>query len=309
MSTVVAVVSARKFKFMKKIILYTSLGFTLFCNSVFAQQSDDIVRKNNVAKAAALESYLEANPKATDRRKAIHHLIIAYSKAGNDLERSAELEAQLNSFILADNELLQNTQKLFSLKADAGDKQGALKVIEDAKKKLPAESDVGKASTATALAKRFAALEEKLMRQIYMPAEGDTMELKFTSLQGQEIDLAEMKGKVVLVDFWATWCGPCIAELPHMLKTYEKYHEQGFEIIGVSLDSQSSKTRLESFIKAKNMPWPQLFDGKGWKSELAVKYMIKSIPATFLIGPDGTVVATNLRGDALEKNVSKYFTE
>jgi peroxiredoxin len=123
-----------------------------------------------------------------------------------------------------------------------------------------------------------------------------------TDLAGKPISLANFKGKVVLLDFWATWCGPCIGELPNVKQAYEKHHARGFEIIGISLDTQESK--LTSFLKKENMTWPQIFDGKGWQSALAQKYGINSIPATYLLDGEGTIIASNLRGPALEKAVA-----
>ncbi|MDP6859908.1 MAG: redoxin domain-containing protein [Verrucomicrobiales bacterium] len=141
--------------------------------------------------------------------------------------------------------------------------------------------------------------------ELNRPGVGEVMELKFTSLAGKEIDLADMKGKVVLIDCWATWCGPCIAELPNVRKAYEDYHDKGFEIIGISLDKAKDEAKLKSFVKDKNMPWPQAFDGKGWDNVLAKQYGITSIPATFLVGKEGKIVSTNLRGPALSSAVKK----
>lgn len=121
-------------------------------------------------------------------------------------------------------------------------------------------------------------------------------------LTGQPLSIASLKGKVVLVDFWATWCGPCVAELPNVLKTYEKYHSRGFEIVGISLDKD--QTKLATFIKEKNMTWPQYFDGLGWGNKLAVKYGIESIPATFLLDGNGKIIGRDLRGEELEQAVS-----
>jgi len=108
---------------------------------------------------------------------------------------------------------------------------------------------------------------------------------------------------VVLVDFWATWCAPCVFELPNVQKVYEKYHEKGLEIIGVSLDQ--SQDKLKNFTKDKNIPWAQFCDGKGWENKLAQKYGIPSIPATFLLDGEGKIIAKNLRGDDLDQAVAK----
>jgi peroxiredoxin len=121
-------------------------------------------------------------------------------------------------------------------------------------------------------------------------------------LFGKPLSIANYKGKVVLLDFWATWCGPCVGELPNVLKTYEKHHDQGFEIIGISLDSDEA--RLKSFIEQRKMPWQQYFDGKGWGNKLALKYGIVSIPQTYLLDGTGTIIGRDLRGEELEAAVS-----
>jgi peroxiredoxin len=122
-------------------------------------------------------------------------------------------------------------------------------------------------------------------------------------LTGKALSVANYKGKVVLIDFWATWCMPCLAELPNVQKTYEKYHGQGFEIIGVSLDEDQAK--LIDFTKQKNMDWPQYYDGAAWDNKLASKYGIESIPATFLLDRQGRIIARDLRGKALDTAVAK----
>jgi thiol-disulfide isomerase/thioredoxin len=138
------------------------------------------------------------------------------------------------------------------------------------------------------------------------PAIGQTVELKFNAVKGGKVDLATMKGKVVLIDFWATWCGPCVREIPSVVATYKKLHDKGFEIVGISLDSD--KAALTKFIKDKEMPWPQYFDGKGWKNEISSNFGIRSIPAMWLVDKEGKLASTNARSN-LEAEVEKLLAK
>ena len=121
---------------------------------------------------------------------------------------------------------------------------------------------------------------------------------------GNSIKISDYNDKLVLIDFWATWCGPCIGELPNVKKAYNKYKSKGFDIVGISLDSDLEK--LKNFTVKKEMPWRQVSDGKQWSSAFARHYGINSIPATFLL-KNGKVVAKNLRGADLEKAIIKYL--
>jgi peroxiredoxin len=122
---------------------------------------------------------------------------------------------------------------------------------------------------------------------------------------GQPLALADYRGKVVLVDFWAMWCGPCIAELPTVVQAYKDYHARGFEIVGISLDRDGDGPKLATFTKDKEMPWRQFFDGKYWENELARTYGVNSIPATYLLDAEGRILAKNLRGPALAAALEK----
>ena len=126
-------------------------------------------------------------------------------------------------------------------------------------------------------------------------------------LDGKPLSIANYKGKVVLIDFWATWCGPCVGELPNVIKTYEKQHKDGFEIIGISLDQ--SEAKLKSFIKDKHVTWQQYFDGQGWSNKLSSKYGVMSIPATYLLDGEGKILGKDLRDQELEKAVTKALAK
>jgi peroxiredoxin len=128
-------------------------------------------------------------------------------------------------------------------------------------------------------------------------------DFKEKDLDGKPLSIASYKGKVVLVDFWATWCVVCVADLPNVLQTYEKYHSNGFEIIGVSLDQDRSV--LERFIKEKKMSWRQYFDGKQYDNKLVLKYGINYAYANYLLDGDGKIIGKDLHGPALEAAVAK----
>jgi thiol-disulfide isomerase/thioredoxin len=132
------------------------------------------------------------------------------------------------------------------------------------------------------------------------------LELAFKATDGSDVDIAKLRGKVVLIDFWATWCGPCVAEVPKIVASYEKLHPKGFEIIGLSFDQD--KSALDKFTKEKGMTWVQYFDGAGWKNKFGQQFGINSIPRMWLVDKKGMVVDTNGRAD-LESKVEKLLAE
>jgi len=125
--------------------------------------------------------------------------------------------------------------------------------------------------------------------------------------EGEYISLSDFagKGKYVFVDFWASWCGPCIDEMPNVVNAYNKYKNKGFEIVGVSLDKDEDK--WIQGIKDLNMTWPQMSDLKLWESAVVQLYAIQSIPHTVLLDKEGKIIAKNLRGDMLDAKLSELM--
>lgn len=128
-------------------------------------------------------------------------------------------------------------------------------------------------------------------------------------LDGKDVHFpGDYKGKVVLLDFWATWCGPCMVEMPNVSKAYDALHSEGFEVLAVSLDRENAESKIRETAAARNMPWPQIYDGKYWEAKIAQSYGIFSIPQAFLVdGDTGAIIATgdDVRREKLMETIKK----
>jgi|GEM_PF-2052508 len=135
---------------------------------------------------------------------------------------------------------------------------------------------------------------------------GKPLDLSFTAVDGAAVDLSKLRGKVVLVDFWATWCGPCMHEVPNVVSAYKKYHAKGFEVVGISLDK--SKDTMIKVTHEKEMTWPQYFDGNGWGNKISTSFGIHSIPSMWLVNKRGILVSTDARSN-LDASIAKLLAE
>ena len=276
-----------------------------------------------------LATYLQKNPKALDRdqayaalfNKAIEHdwfddvdgLAAAYLKSDPDgpVKALAQIiqtmaRADAGQFDLA----LVRFKELMQGLGQDDQEEFAVSFAENLAATAVAAGDVATARAVhTALVARFAnnpnlrqkvQAELKRLDTVGKPAPAFAV----ADLNGSPVRLASYRGKYVLVDFWATWCSPCIAELPRLQAAYRAYHDAGFEIIGISLDEH--KAAVTDFVKARNIPWPQIHNGSGG-SDLVDSFGVITIPALYLIDPRGTIVRLDLRGKALDDVLGRIF--
>jgi thiol-disulfide isomerase/thioredoxin len=149
-------------------------------------------------------------------------------------------------------------------------------------------------------------ISEMLEKTMRLMEGAPAPEFSQISPEGTPIQLSDFKGKYVLLDFWASWCGPCRKENPNVVRLYNKYKNQGFEILGISLDQ--NRERWLQAIQADKLTWKHTSDLKGWSNEVGKLYEISAIPKTFLLDPKGIIIAKDLRGAALEGKLAQIFS-
>ena len=148
-------------------------------------------------------------------------------------------------------------------------------------------------------------LQTNLTRMKSRMVGGEAPDFTQNDPDGNPIQLSDLRGKVVLLDFWASWCGPCRRENPNVVKLYEAYKDKGFEILGISLDKD--KGRWLQAIEKDGLKWLHVSDLKGWKNEVGQLYGVSSIPHTVLLDAEGRIIAQKLRGPALEQKVAEIL--
>jgi len=135
--------------------------------------------------------------------------------------------------------------------------------------------------------------------------------LDFTQndVNGKPVKLSDFRGQYVLLDFWASWCAPCRAENPNVVKNYHKYKDKGFTVLGVSLDSPNGKTAWLNAIEKDGLEWTNVSDLKGWKNEASNLYLVRAVPQNYLIDPNGIIIAVNLKGYKLGEKLEEIFNK
>ncbi len=250
--------------------------------------------KSRLEQLEKIEAELVADPNKTAEEKFRLRMQSVDRKAG--LKQSEGMAAMLEEFEKGARAL----QKEFPDRKEVFEMLYAVAMRSEGPKAVALAKEIA-ASGAEPQVKEAAAVLLKKSERL-----GKPLDIKFTALDGRKVELAKLKGKVVLIDFWATWCGPCVAEIPNMKSAYEKLHAKGFEIIGISLDDD--KNALQALVRQKQLPWPQFFESEKEENRYAKEYGVSSIPAMWLVDKQGNLVDTNAR-DGLEKKVEKLLAE
>jgi thiol-disulfide isomerase/thioredoxin len=146
-------------------------------------------------------------------------------------------------------------------------------------------------------------------RRSVLQALAEPLDLTLPLLGGGSLDTRSWRGRVVLVDYWATWCVPCVEAMPKLKELYSRYHGEGLEIVGISMDQAAARGALESLVAKLELPWPQVFDGKGPQTPAAVRYGVQPIPHVLLADRSGRIIAVNPRSEQLEPLIRRLLAE
>jgi peroxiredoxin len=286
----------------------TQLAFAWVLALLLGALAAGLVRVRSAALTKSTVAAAELSPEMERLLKAVQTRLSGGGRTEADFAPElAGLEAHLNASRRDRPE--EATQVLAlqgSLFLELGAPERSRTLIRRIKTEFPGSTLATEVETIIAAIDRRVAAEQARAGLVVGAAFPDFSE-KDTA--GRPLSLGALRGRVVLVDFWATWCGPCVAEAPNVVRVYEKFHPQGFEIVGVSLDRRGEGATVDRFIRQHGMTWPQFFDGGHWDNKLAVKYGVNSIPATYLLDRTGRIIGRDLRGAELDAAIARALAE
>ena len=281
--------------------LNLSFSLKIYKSSAVWESTPEDLYGSPEAAIAVFEDALARDPDNQRSFEAHRQLIRLYTKVGNEQSANAVIE-RLKSITAKD---LDYYRMLFDVLGRAERYAEMLEAFKEAEQQHP---------DAEPILWRIAYIYRKLgnieLADVYDRKADPTYELwgkpmkdfSATDLDGNPISLQDYRGKVVLLDFWGVWCGFCINEMPNLKKVYTTYKDQGFDIIGVSLDDE--KSALRDYIKENDLQWRQVFSGKTWRDDpLAQQYNITGVPSQWLIDRDGKLISHKARGEDLERLV------
>ena len=263
-----------------------------FCNSIASvlyQYGSAAAQKKNDVEANSLVLKTLSSNISKETQGYIEGIVASYQKQFND--KNAEISTQSRNLMIENKSNLATLMFLDNFSQDKSLQSEIITALHEAFPEHPLVVD------------RY----NKINNPQFRTSEGSIApELEFSDPDGKVRKLSDLRGKVVLIDFWASWCGPCRKENPHVRAMYEKYHDRGFEVFSVSLDN--NKDRWKEAIVKDNLSWPNhVSDLKGWGSAAAKLYGVSSIPSTFLVDKDGRIIAKGLRGEQLTAVLEQIF--
>ena len=271
--------------------------------SLVGNYVDYDIKGEELSDSRLLRKIVKANQSFMKDFDALRKEAEAIQKDGNGMQQAAVINSRYTRLMKQRNDFMLNTAMArkegfipyFIVAFGALDKPG-YELIKHA---------VVCAEKANNKSKYAIEIKEKFQNEASLMIGGKAPEISLMSPDNKKITLSSLRGKIVMIDFWASWCGPCRRENPNVVRLYQQYKDKGFEIMGVSLDTD--RNRWKAAIEADGLTWIHGSDLKGWRSAPAGLYQVHSIPQTFLLDAEGKIIAKGLRGEALAHKLEELI--